>query len=275
MGTAVDAAFKGNYGKAIDILKRLIDIKPDLFDAKELLGKIYARQGRYEEAIQKWLEVLKEEPNNYEITKEIRRAESLRAVRDSGGFYKVNSQKRLFIGISIVLLFSLIAGYLIIPVISNPQPKEIVYRIEKMEIKNLTETLKQKMESHEIPKNMLIIDTKKIDDVMKKDNEISFLSLKLRAEEDKLFVYGKIPTLYLYERVVEFLRGFSEIKAIDTTGVRITGIYVVREGENLASISKKLYGNSQRWREIFKRNNRKINSPKRIYNEMELKVPLM
>jgi len=271
MGTAVDAVLRGNYTSAIGRLERLLTINPELSDARVLLGQIYARQARYEEAIKQWQEVLKKEPDNSEVKEAIRKAEGFKTIRDRGSFYRRNVQRRFLIGVVGILFMVLIGGYLTIPSVSDPQPEQVVYRVERMEVGSFIEKSPIQTEPTETEKTM--IDTEEICSAIKEDKTLSFLSITFRAENDKLFVYGRIPTLYLYERLIEFLRRFPGVKAIDTTGIRITGLYVVEKNEILQTIARKLYGSSHRWEDVFRVNKEKLSSPDRIYYEMELKVP--
>jgi nucleoid-associated protein YgaU len=49
--------------------------------------------------------------------------------------------------------------------------------------------------------------------------------------------------------------------------------YVVKKGDTLGKIAKELYGDSNRWREIFKANKEQIENPNLIRPGWELLIP--
>lgn len=49
--------------------------------------------------------------------------------------------------------------------------------------------------------------------------------------------------------------------------------YVVKSGDNLSKIAKELYGDSNRWREIFEANKEQIENPNQIRPGLELLIP--
>lgn len=72
---AAELARAGDYNQAEKILlKAISQAKPDV-EYFLLLGKIYAQQGHYKEAIQQWQKALEVEPENKEAKEAIRKAE--------------------------------------------------------------------------------------------------------------------------------------------------------------------------------------------------------
>ena len=53
----------------------------------------------------------------------------------------------------------------------------------------------------------------------------------------------------------------------------MTRTYTVVAGDSLSKISKKIYGNANRWKEIFEANKDKIKNPDLIYPGQILKIP--
>ena len=49
--------------------------------------------------------------------------------------------------------------------------------------------------------------------------------------------------------------------------------YVVKRGDSLSKISKKVYGDGSRWKEIYKANEDKIKDPRLIYAKQKLRIP--
>lgn len=50
--------------------------------------------------------------------------------------------------------------------------------------------------------------------------------------------------------------------------------YTVRKGDTLQKISKKFYGTTKRWREIYEANKRKLKTPHSIYPGQIINIPL-
>ena len=56
-------------------------------------------------------------------------------------------------------------------------------------------------------------------------------------------------------------------------GEAVTRTYTVVAGDSLSKIAKKIYGDANRWKEIFEANKGKIKNPDLIYPGQVLKVP--
>jgi nucleoid-associated protein YgaU len=50
-------------------------------------------------------------------------------------------------------------------------------------------------------------------------------------------------------------------------------VYVVKSGDSLSKIAKEVYGDANRWPEIFEANKDQIKDPNLIYPDQELKIP--
>ena len=50
-------------------------------------------------------------------------------------------------------------------------------------------------------------------------------------------------------------------------------IYVVQRGDSLSKIAQEVYGDGNRWREIFEANREQIKDPKLIRPGQELRIP--
>ena len=48
---------------------------------------------------------------------------------------------------------------------------------------------------------------------------------------------------------------------------------MVKKGDSLSKIAKKVYGDANRWREIYKANKDKIEKPSLIYPKQKLRIP--
>ena len=96
----VETARRGRYKDAEAFLKFILnyDVLPEHL---LLLGKVYAQQGRYEEAITEWRKALELDPENKEVKAAIQKAESL-----SKPLYLPPEvfKKRLSYGVTCILL---------------------------------------------------------------------------------------------------------------------------------------------------------------------------
>lgn len=74
---AVNLAAAGSYNQAERVLSEAIKDSKPAVEYLLLLGKIYAQQGRYQEAIQQWQKILGIEPENKEAKEAIEKASAL------------------------------------------------------------------------------------------------------------------------------------------------------------------------------------------------------
>jgi Flp pilus assembly protein TadD len=81
--TATELARKGKYLQAEKALSLLSAKARPSAKTPLLLGKIYAQQHRYEDAIQEWQKALKIEPNNEASLAAIKRAELIMQHKNS------------------------------------------------------------------------------------------------------------------------------------------------------------------------------------------------
>ena len=65
----------------------------------------------------------------------------------------------------------------------------------------------------------------------------------------------------------------SSSKAPAPVGETATRTYTVVAGDSLSKIAKKIYGDANRWKEIFEANKGKIKNPDLIYPGQVLKIP--
>lgn len=68
---------------------------------------------------------------------------------------------------------------------------------------------------------------------------------------------------------------FSNVQSgSDSTAEKVAPTtYTVVSGDSLSKISKKMYGNANRWREIFDANRDQLENPDLIQPGQELKIP--
>jgi nucleoid-associated protein YgaU len=56
-------------------------------------------------------------------------------------------------------------------------------------------------------------------------------------------------------------------------GETVTRTYTVVAGDSLSKIAKKIYGDANRWKEIWEANKDKVRNPDLIHPGQELKIP--
>lgn len=68
---------------------------------------------------------------------------------------------------------------------------------------------------------------------------------------------------------------FSQVTGGSDTSAERTGPqeYVVEKGDTLSAISKKVYGNANRWQAIFEANRDQLDNPDRIQPGQRLTIP--
>jgi nucleoid-associated protein YgaU len=72
---------------------------------------------------------------------------------------------------------------------------------------------------------------------------------------------------------------FSDVKSGSSStagapaGQTVTRTYTVVAGDSLSKIAKKVYGNPNRWKEIWEANKDKVKNPDLIHPGQELKIP--
>jgi len=75
----------------------------------------------------------------------------------------------------------------------------------------------------------------------------------------------------MVERLQQQLQAIAQkVKVAEETQARV---YVVQSGDSLGKIAKKVWGNANRWREIYDANRDKISNPNTIRAGQELQIP--
>ena len=65
----------------------------------------------------------------------------------------------------------------------------------------------------------------------------------------------------------------SKAEPVEPAAPEEAQIYVVKAGDSLSKIAEKVYGDANRWREIYKANKDQIEDPKLIRPGWELRIP--
>jgi len=246
----VALARRGEYERAEKLLKDSLERRGDFTEARIVLGKIYAQQGRYDEAIEEWQKVLEKDSENREVKAAIRKAKEM---RDKAKDFPIQRMK-----LRAIILFLLVG--LGVSVLGNVW--------QGIRVKTSLELLTPSEEPREID---LVSKTAKL---FEEDKRLCHFEIKVKQIENTICLSGEIPTFYVHNLLINLVKGVPHVKAVDATEVKVTGAYVVKKGETLISIAHNLYGDGSRWNELFQKNKNKLKDPNQLYPGMKISVPL-
>lgn len=95
------------------------------------------------------------------------------------------------------------------------------------------------------------------------------------AEKDAAEAKAKLASLEREKRAGEMRERLErqEEKIAAAKAQAQTRVYVIKSGDSLSKIAKEVYGDANRWPEIFEANKDKIKDPNLIYPGQELRIP--
>jgi nucleoid-associated protein YgaU len=101
--------------------------------------------------------------------------------------------------------------------------------------------------------------------------------LDVKVEGDKVTVSGKAPSQEIKEKVILALgnvAGVSKVEDnIQTPAGEQATFYTVQKGDTLSAISKKHYGDPNKYNVIFEANKPMLTHPDKIYPGQVLRIP--
>lgn len=246
---ASDWARQGALQYAEAFLRPLIedsDVSPLTLD---LMAKILAQQGRWEEARKLWERALVHDPSNEAFQKAIQRCFQMER--------KTSRHLRrpiLLVGLSCVILAGLIAL------------KSHFIRLHK----------RTSSEDHQkiavfqpvSPPNLRV----NVLQALKSDPQTRSLNISVIQDGLLIQLKGEVPNLWLRYKVEQITRKCTGDKAIlDLSNLRLPEYYIVRRGDNLWKIARRVYGNPQQWLSIAQTN--ALSPPYRLMIGQRLKLP--
>ena len=292
----VELARKGHFKEAETSLKFMIKHDP-LPEYYLLLGKIYAQQGRYQDAIVEWEKVLEIDPENQNAKAAILKAKELL----KGIPIQLFKWKLSAVLLAFLFIISLVIGSILwrenIDILSR-------YRASLKENQKLEKEIKEvkkevevsRSRYHEVIKkykksivsyqNLL----KNYENFKKQISKQIIIALKagrrliyikgigssditLKLTDKGISVNGEVPTEYLKKVIEETIKGMEGVKSVDIKGLKVTHNYIVSPGDTLYKIAGRLYGDYRKWKDIYKANKEKIKNPNIIHPNDFFNIP--
>lgn len=104
-------------------------------------------------------------------------------------------------------------------------------------------------------------------------------NLKVEVDGDKVILNGKAASAEELEKAILAagnVRGVSKVEAnveTDSDDYMVSDFYEVKSGDTLSGIAKKVYGDANRYNEIFQANKPMLSDPDKIYPGQNLRIP--
>lgn len=109
--------------------------------------------------------------------------------------------------------------------------------------------------------------------LLREDTSLGGLEVRLFRLGPFVWCEGKAWTHAQKERASRILRSAPGVQAADVTGLRVTHEYRTSPGETLTTISRRIYGDEARWRDLFQANRDRIDDPRRLRTNLTLRIP--
>lgn len=263
---AIEAAKNGSFREAERFIRFILDhdSSPEYF---VLLGKIYAQQERYGEAVAQWEKALELDPENVEAKAAIKRAEN-----PSKLFYLL-SEGFLKNSMFVLLCVLLVASIEMVFSLRTLRNDELVLRTKNNEAA---------IRYDEMHKQFTAVKT-----AMKKESDLydmvngalsekglSNFNIAVVQHDGHISLKGEVPTRYLKETMKTLIAGQAkDIGELDVKDVRVGHRYEVSSGDTLVNIAQRLYGKGIKWSAIFAANRDRIKTPDELPQGISLYIP--
>lgn len=106
-------------------------------------------------------------------------------------------------------------------------------------------------------------------------SDLAAFRLDATVKDKVLTISGEIDSTTQREEVIALARTAPELFTVSATDllVRQPDRYTIEPGDNLWFVAEKLYGNGERWREIYEANQDVLSSPEAIIVGQTLRIP--
>jgi|APTNR8051073442_1049403.scaffolds.fasta_scaffold29634_2 nucleoid-associated protein YgaU len=102
-------------------------------------------------------------------------------------------------------------------------------------------------------------------------------TLNITVDGDTVKVSGKAPSQEIKEKIILVLgnvEGIAKVEeSIETPAGEVATFYTVKSGDTLSAISKKHYGDANKYMVIFEANKPMLSHPDKIYPGQVLRIP--
>lgn len=115
-------------------------------------------------------------------------------------------------------------------------------------------------------------------DVLGLAQEVGVKEGNWKEENGKIKLWGtteyQLDANRIWDKIKEHAGWEGEVEAdIKATRGDIFGVYEVKSGDSLSKISKHVYGDANRYNDIFKANTDQLSDPNKIQPGQKLKIP--
>jgi tetratricopeptide (TPR) repeat protein len=248
-------ARRGKLQKAEEILAPLTNEGEEQVSlgALDLLAKIYAQQGRFEEAKALWIRALQIDPSNENFRRAIHLCEHPEEIRIPARVFALFRKVMINLALASIAAGMLITGLYVV-------------KIERQ----LAGLRKEETITNISPKS---IDLRaRVENLLRQDRVLRSLSLKVVQKGDVISVVGEVPDLYTRYRVETKIWAVPGVKLVDISQLLLHPTYIVKKGDSLWSIAAKIYGSPTSWKDIAKVNN--LKPPYSLHTGQTLSLPM-
>ncbi len=123
-------------------------------------------------------------------------------------------------------------------------------------------------------------ETPSADDINKEIAELGLeaAGVEVKVEGDKVVIEGEAASQEVLEKIVLAAGNSKGIASVETKASVADGgaeaaFHTVEKGDTLSAIAKKVYGDANRYNEIFEANKPMLKSPDLIYPGQVLRIP--
>ena len=292
---ALRLAKEGQTEKAIANLVQANELAPNDPAILVVLGKLYAQQGRYENAKSSWTKALELCPSMVEAEAGMRRLEDM---AQEATAVKANHEKEKFAGfqrerqlhqrrylMTLVGVFAagFIALYLLqlvwprsptnqttfqggAPVTSFPTVTNtatptatptVTLTATVVPSPTITPTVAPPtfVPSPTVPNYALAVQL-----AIKARPELADYNITVKQEGGVVHLIGLVPTLYIRYQVESIARGVQGIALLDIGELRLMHSYIIQPGDTPWSVTERFYGNGRLFPALLQANNLEINA---------------
>lgn len=273
MSRAALLARRGRLAQAEELLLPLAADPHAPTTALDLLAKVYAQQGRLEQAQALWARAVEMNPGNPRLRAALDRCAALcRNPRPPGAWRMVVLGRWA----ARVLLTSLLCALLAASLWAGSQAAGL-----KREAAGLRQELARlaapaaapATAPSPAPAGQPPADLRQaVRDKLSSIAGLGVLEVAVLQEGDTVILTGRVPSLLARYAVESKTRAVPGVKAIDMSGLSVAGTYVVEPGDSLSSIAAAVYGDAGAWPVLAQAN--RLEPPYSLRVGQTLEVPL-
>ncbi len=243
--------------------ERFLLLTPDPVpcEHRHLLGKVYAQQGKYGEAIAEWHKVLAETPDHREAAEAIRKADEL--LRDPAAHPVRVFRRRLVQFGQVAVLIAVLAS-----IFFNVRLVRRAHSLEE-ELVGTKTRLEQRLDSLRLDRNQAAA----IINRLSTDGRLAGFDIHVEREGAHVWCSGGVPSLHLKAVVGLVARSVEGVRSVDVTSVEVTHSYKTRPDDILTAVSARVYGDASRWHEIHLANRSRLSDPDVLAPGTILRIP--